>query len=243
MATWFPAGSKPKLFVSLVLLSIVVIYIKENMSPYIIHGKFIIPKQFVPCQTSISHLRNIVKYTGEVNTILDSQNITNFLLYGSLWGIYRFEGPLPWDYDSDIAIIDENNYVKSALVNSFTKAGFRVIDAWWSSSFRLRKNNTRVDIFVFKNYLGTMKRPGLEPSLAFLHYNVYHAFPAWMAESPLPTKRFGWLNVRVPRGGREVLQFLYPFSWRKQHFPEDCKIRNVTLEVLKRFITENVNNI
>ena len=219
-------------------------YVYENLRPHQVYLRDTNTRAFLPCHRSPKHLRELVKLVEDASMIMDSLNITNFLLYGSLWGVCRFRGPLPWDHDADFGIIGDERYhavKKCDFVKAFEAKGIRVNDDWFTMSYGLKRGPTAsLGVFVYVNDGGKMKRPAPESWIGFVHYNLYHTFPAWMARTPLPTKRFGWFNARVPRGGCEILKHLYPFHWQLEFLPTACKRKGVTMEYLTKFVRENV---
>ena len=233
-----------RLCIAAIIFICISIYTTININPNIIGLKCDISHE-IPCHRTPEHLRRLVKFAEDVTMVMDKLNMTSFLLYGSLWGVYRFHGPLPWDHDIDLGVIGDDNFyaMKDTLVEELVKIGFYVRDDWSTASYKvLPANQTgHLGIIIFIDYYGTMKRPGLEPWLFSLYYRIYHSFPAWMAETPLPKAKFAGYNAWVPRGGREILKHLYPFTWRDVYLPVTCEGNGTTLQDLKTFIDENVN--
>ena len=220
----------------------IVIYTTININPDVIKCD---DSHKIPCYRTPEHLRRLVQYAEDVTRLMNKLNMTSFLIYGSLWGVYRFHGPLPWDHDIDLGVIGDENFYnkKDKLVEELVQLGFSVRDDWSTASYKvLRANQTgHLGIFIFINYFGTMKRPGLEPWLFSLHYTIYHSFPAWMVNTPLPKANFSGYTAWVPRGGREILKHLYPFSWRDVYLPVTCGKNGTTLQDLEYFVQEKVN--
>ncbi|CAB3977030.1 Hypothetical predicted protein [Paramuricea clavata] len=231
-----------RLCIAAIIFICISIYTTININPDIIKCDI---SHEIPCYRTPEHLRRLVKFAEDVTMVMDKLNMTSFLLYGSLWGVYRFHGPLPWDHDIDLGVIGDDNFyaMKDTLVEELVNIGFYVRDDWSTSSYKvLPANQTgHLGIFIFIDYYGTMKRPGLEPWLFSLHYRIYHSFPAWMAETPLPKAKFAGYNAWVPRGGREILKHLYPFTWRDVDLPVTCEGNGTTLQDLKTFMDEKVN--
>lgn len=219
-------------------------YMNENLRAHQVYLRDTSTTAFLPCYNTPKHLRSLVRLLEDVITVMDSANITNFLLYGTLWGAYRFRGPLPWDHDADIGIIGDKNYhaAKSGFKRAFERKCIEFRNDWISASYRIKRGKTaKLGIFVFNDVRGTMKRPGIESWIGYIQYKLYHTFPAWMAQTPLPTMKFGWINARVPRGKREIFKHLYPFHWHLTFLPTACKKDKITMEYLSNFIRKNVN--
>jgi hypothetical protein len=165
--------------------------------------------------------------TFEIHTILDSFEIDHWLMFGSIFGAIRVQGPLPWDYDVDIGIRGEQfiNIERSKFLRAFEDAGIQCDNRLSrSGALTLTKSGSKlvVDVFTFYDYSGIMKRCGWETWLLFVHYELHHSFPSRLVKSPLPKSKFGFFNISVPRGGNEVLKYLYRFDWWKEVKPLGC---------------------
>ena len=176
-------------------------------------------------------LEELVFLTKDVHYILNALNLTDFLLYGSHWGALRVGGPLPWDDDVDLGIIGDENYQllgEEKFISEFTSRGMTVTNNMaQKTSLKITRGIANVDVIVFFDYNGLMKRKGWEPFLIPVHYRLHHSFPTWVVKTPpaLPTMQFGNFNMSVPRGGREIMKYLYRYNWWQDYDPEgDCDI-------------------
>lgn len=176
-------------------------------------------------------LEELVHLTKDVHEILNELNLTDFLLYGSHWGAIRVGGPLPWDDDVDMGIVADKNYrllTDEEFVNEFASRGMEVTNnIAQKTSIKITRGVANVDVIMFQDYNGLMKRKGWEPFLIPVHYRLHHSFPAWVVKTPptLPTMQFGMFNMSVPRGGREIMKYLYRYNWWKDFKPDgDCEI-------------------
>ncbi|XP_031572719.1 uncharacterized protein LOC116306764 [Actinia tenebrosa] len=179
------------------------------------------------CMHSVEEMEQLLNLTYEVHTILDSLHIDHWLMYGSVFGAIRAQGPLAWDYDVDIGIrgIQFLKLKKTDIFGAFITAGLRVTD-------HVARNgligvsrpgwNLGVDVFTFYDYDGIMKRPGWASWLLFVNYELHHTFPSRLVKSPLPVTKFGFFNISVPREGNEILKYLYRFDWWKVVKPLSC---------------------
>ena len=79
-----------------------------------------------------------------------------------------------------------------------------------------------VDTFTFYNYHGMRMRPGWAAWLLFVNYRLHHTFPSSLVESYMPKMSFGFFNISVPRGGVEILKYLYRSNWWKEVKPIGC---------------------
>ena len=100
----------------------------------------------------------MIDLTRTAHSVLTMFNLTHMPFYGSLFGAYRYKNPLPWDQDVDLLLRREemdkvNEY---AFVNEFKKRGIRIIYRPWAGSYKIFKRNAEVDMFLFRNYSGTI---------------------------------------------------------------------------------------
>jgi hypothetical protein len=178
----------------------IVIYTTININPDVIKCD---DSHKIPCYRTPEHLRRLVQYAEDVTRLMNKLNMTSFLIYGSLWGVYRFHGPLPWDHDIDLGVIGDENFYnkKDKLVEELVQLGFSVRDDWSTASYKvLRANQTgHLGIFIFINYFGTMKRPGISLS---------HGYSRYIIQSTIVSQR-GWSIHHCPRPTSQDIQLGY----------------------------------
>ena len=181
----------------------------------------------VKCSHPDEEMGQLINLTYQIHTILDSLGIDHWLMYGSIFGAHRANGPLPWDYDVDIGMKGEQ-FSKLSLeefLAPFKVAGIEIEDhlgrnglmAFTRSGWPLH-----VDTFTFYDYNGMRKRPGWAAWLLFVNYRLHHTFPSGLVESPMPKAKFGFFHISVPRGGDEILKYLYRDNWWKEVKPLGC---------------------
>ena len=175
----------------------------------------------VKCSHPDEEMAQVVNLTYQVHTILDSLGIDHWLMYGSIFGAHRANGPLPWDYDVDIGIKGEQ-FSKMKLTDflaPFKVAGIEYINHFARNGLLVFEKSgwpLHVDMFTFYNYHGMRMRPGWAAWLLFVNYRLHHAFPSSLVESYMPKMTFGFFNISVPRGGVEILKYLYRITGGKK---------------------------
>ena len=186
----------------------------------------------VNCKKSAREIQQLVDLAHEVHKVLDELQIKHWLMFGSLWGIQRkLYNPLPWDDDVDIGLSGDDVHYQSLsrekFLSAFTTKGFTLKE-------RLDRNGIVgifnqnicpfgwVDVFIFYDYRGTMKRTGWETWLAPINYNLYFSFPSSAVEGLLPKARFGDFDMYVPKDILLVLKSIYPFNWWVVDKPRNC---------------------
>ena len=217
---------------NLVVLSVLVVWLKINFQT---PGRYTGHKPWGPsprCKNSDADIRRLVNLAYKVHLILENMGIDCWLMYGSIWGPLRgFEGPLPWDDDIDIGINGDGKFNQIEFEEfkiPFTVLGLSVENRLRQSSIIIINEEhahswPSLDLFVFFDVNGIMKRPGLESWLTPIHFYLYHSFPSKLVKQPLPKVKFGFFNISVPRNGIEIMKHLYPFNWWKVVRPFNCK--------------------
>ena len=181
------------------------------------------------CQNTEQEMQQLLNLTFQVHQILDSLEIEHWLMYGSIWGAMRVQAPLPWDNDVDFGFHGEGRFSEYSIgqvIAPFKAKGLSVNNKWFQSgTLTVSKDDwpLTVDMFAFYNNKGWMQRRGLESWIAWLNYRTHHTYPAWVVELPLPKSRFGFFNISVPRGGIEIMKYLYRDNWWKEVKPQICE--------------------
>ena len=162
--------------------------------------------------------QDMLKLTYDIHIILRDLNITHFLMYGSLWGALRMNRPLPWDNDVDLGMIPDGKYIslsEKQFLSKFREKGVKITNNMrQKSSFKFERGKGAVDLIIFSEYGGWMKRQGWEAWLLTIHYNLHHTFPRNLIEpKPLPKKKFGWFMMPVPQNGVEIMKHMYRYDW------------------------------
>ena len=208
-----------------------VFYVKLNIDTHNTHELDSEQNPHFPCKRSPKQAEELRELFHDIHEILNKMNVRHFLIYGSIWGAYRVQAPLPWDYDIDLAIIGDETYSKipkSEFVKAFREQGISVHDSTTLSScyYLTRGEFAQVDIDIFYNFHGWMQRAGLATWFLYYNYQKYHSFPAWMVEHPLPEMKFIDIQMAVPRGGMDILKHLYPNDWNRPFTPAACKVKS-----------------
>ncbi|XP_015756136.1 PREDICTED: fukutin-related protein-like [Acropora digitifera] len=214
-----------RLFVFIILATLYVFLNLQNFAYYT--NRFW--KPVLTCQNSDEEVDLLLKLANQIHMILNSMKIRHWLMYGSIWGALRISRPLPWDNDIDIGFEGEGVFAEMTLSEFFAPfeaAGLKIQNKWTQSgSIVISKPGLwlSVDLFAFYNHKGTMKRRGLESWVFALNYRTYHQFPAWFVKPELPQLKFGFFNISVPKGGIEIMKYLYPYNWWKVVPPNGCE--------------------
>ena len=180
------------------------------------------------CEQNAEDLANLVNLTYRVHSVLKAFSLDHWLMYGSILGAKRYQGPLPWDYDVDLAVkgeqfsqINFDNFVATC-----NRQGITVRDKRFRKgilAFFDKKTSLYVDLFIYYEYnFGMAWRSGLDGWLFFLHYRLHHSFPVRLVTAPMPEVRFGFFEIAVPKENNEVLKYLYRINWWKEVRPLGC---------------------
>ena len=186
----------------------------------------------VNCKRSAKEIQQLVDLAHEVHNVLDELGIKHWLMFGSLWGIQRkLYNPLPWDDDVDMGLSGDDiryqSLSREKFLSAFTARGFTLKEKLDQNGIMAIYNQQIcpfgwVDIYIFYDYRGTMKRKGWETWLVPINYNLYSSFPSRAVEGSLPKARFGDFDMFVPKDILLVLKSVYPFSWWVVDKPRNC---------------------
>lgn len=241
---WFiskPVGRRQKRKVSVLRVYFLiqfVFYVKLNVDTHNTHELDSAQTPVFPCKRTREEAKALRDLFYDVCDVLNKLGIKPFLIYGSIWGAYRSSGPLPWDYDIDLGIHGNRVFAtipRERFVDAFRKRNIHVNDKMYQASvfYLTRGKFAQVDLDVFFDYNGWMQRTGWVPWILYYNYKTYHTFPASMLEETLPVMKFLDLQMAVPRGGKEILKYLYPNDWQTPFTPYACHAQNIRSQMEK----------
>ena len=111
---------------------------------------------------------------------------------------------------------------EGAFVKEFENRGIRIIYRPWAGSYKIFQRNSQVDMFLFKNFSGTIRRTGIESYLFFVNHRNFHSFPSKYIEGRLPEIEFCGVVMSAPQQGISVQQYLYRDDWLIERRPRGC---------------------
>lgn len=166
-----------------------------------------------------SHLLLLYRMMKDLHDLFVEHDIPYFVEGGTLLGLIRHKGLIPWDDDLDIGILpkDEKNVYK--VIKKLQPMGYGlqkmgnimkvfIANKWIKSPIKYSANPT-LDIFVYHR-TGSfiqLKHPGLFSMWPTAKYTVKEFFPLTLYD-------FGPFKVYGPKDGEKYCHRLYP-GWDK----------------------------
>lgn len=150
-------------------------------------------------QKDVNLLYKLTKIT--IN-ILDKAGVKYWATDGTLLGIIRSKGFIPWDDDVDLAIDSKQKKDILLLKKDFESYGLKLVGVGKYLKVKYPKNkNVWIDIFVLTN--------GAWPQDHFKHLKFK---PGELF--PLKKGKFGNLHINIPNKSREYLDRIFK-DWNK----------------------------
>jgi len=185
------------------------------------------------CQVSQEIRDNLLILLSETSRILNQFKVNHFLCYGSLWGIIKSNGLLPWEDNVEVCAMNEelSSFEEATLIRTFLKHNLALKYDSKDGVYEVFepgqkvKGILRIVVFEKDPDLDMMKRVGwarrllppdceMSPSL--------HCFPPRLIETPLPIATINGVEYKVPREEIEIQKYLYPDTWWKEIKPKQC---------------------
>ena len=217
------------ILLSIITVATIIYYLitTQNVARYTGHHPF---NPTMKCRNLTKpQMDQLLSLSYKVHQILDELRVEHWLMYGSLLGALRGHAPLAWDDDTDIGLDGDGRLKtlsKSVLIEKLKSVGAKLVDDCWTRDglIKIYDGNSEfsVDLVIFHRSGKWMKRPGWATWLLYFQYNKFHTFPAKLIEKPLPKIQFGFFNILAPKGGKEILKYLYPTDWWKIVKPPGC---------------------
>ena len=81
-------------------------YLYFHISSYH-YASYTLTNRKLKCEYSKLERMKLLNLTYEIHDILFELQLDHWLMYGSIFGALRADGPLPWDYDVDLGMRGE----------------------------------------------------------------------------------------------------------------------------------------
>ncbi|XP_065659349.1 ribitol 5-phosphate transferase FKRP isoform X3 [Hydra vulgaris] len=189
------------------------------------------------CNNTMAEMKELRELILDTHYTLNLFKVTHFLAYGSLWGALRYNDIIPWDYDFDFGIVQEDIQSLDAdkMIDAFIKKDIKLEYSAYGGFYKVRRHNVSGDLMVFSEYYqdGIMRRTGFESWIFFIQYRWYHQFPSYLIKKPLPLHQFIGKDLPVPRDGIEIQKHFYPNNWWKETIPEGCNRKSLVAQTVQ----------
>ena len=162
--------------------------------------KIDLKKYVVLKQKDVNLLYDITKKTID---ILDKHGVEYWATDGTLLGIMRSKGFIPWDDDVDIAIDIKDKQKLRTLKDVFDNAGLELVGVGQYMKVKTSNKDVWIDIFILKNG----KWPQQHYSdICFLNKNELY---------PIQKKKgtFGKLKMNIPNKSEQYLNRIFK-DWK-----------------------------
>lgn len=158
--------------------------------------------------------------------VLNANNITHWATCGTLLGMIRHKGMIPWDDDIDLAIFEENLPDLLALEDTLNRLGLGLAFHSKYDFYKIfpldgepicKENGEILPWkFPFIDIFPLRKRDGKYSYTGKIWYNGFKDRDFYTTDQlkfPLEEMEFGPLKIRVPHAPETYLQRLYGTDW------------------------------
>ena len=156
----------------------------------------------------------LYKITDTTIQLFNQHNLAYWATDGTLLGIMRSQGFIPWDDDVDLAIDSKDKELLKSLKPQFRDEGLELVGV--GKYMKVRKpgnSNVWIDIFMLTN--------GKWPQNHFQDIN----FRSTQEIYPLKQGKFGSLKVSIPNKSSEYLDRIFP-RWREVAYVYNHKTKH-----------------
>jgi|SRR5579862_732852 len=179
----------------------------------------------------------------ELGALLDAYRIPWWVDCGTLLGVYRHEGIIPWDHDIDVAILQEHHDSVLSLMQlpAFAK-NYRIMD--WSPADQpksllklyVKETGSLIDIYHYRidkdtiTYLSPYYAKWYMPHFLKIREEFCKVTQPLSVVFPLQTAQFDGVTVHVPQQHEVHLKGIYQGELRPAKIwdAEHRKYRNVS---------------
>lgn len=185
------------------------------------------------CQVSAEVRDNLNNLMIETHKLLDKLKLTHFICYGTLWGILKIDGLLPWEDNIEFCALNEelSEFEEASLIRVFLKNNlvlhYDSQDGVYNVYRPEQRSKGLLRIVVFEKDidLDMMKRVGWSRRLLPQDCDIspsLQCFPPRLIEPPFPFTNVHGVEYNIPREQIEIQKYLYPDTWWKDIKPSEC---------------------
>jgi len=182
--------------------------------------------KFIPCQghkrpSSLTKKQKVeIKALKEIVSLFEENNILYWIDFGTCLGAYRYGGIIPWDWDIDIAILEEDHENVKRLLSTLDENKYQIQD--WSSYSRpqtllklyVKETKNFIDIYHYHideekktiSYIFTYEDSPFPDSWKKSEMLAVHTPLTYDQLFPLRRAKFDGLAVWAPN---DVVEFLH----------------------------------
>lgn len=187
--------------------------------------------EVLDCLLSPEALKKVENLLHEIQTPLEDLKLTYFLCYNSLWGALKVKGPLHWQNNVELCVLNKelSGIDEGYLIRTFKRHNLNIAYNSAGGFYTVQKfdeilPSATLTVFEEDPVTHQMRRVG------FVHRMLppnaceeLNCFPPELIIVPMPTTLFGKLTVPVPQDGIEIQKYLFPNSWWKEITPINCR--------------------
>jgi hypothetical protein len=210
---------------------------KKELSPLLNNVSAAQQKEIAALPTALS--KDILALK-DLGALLDAYRIPWWVDCGTLLGVYRHEGIIPWDHDIDVAVLQEQHDTVLSLMQlpAFAKK-YRIMD--WSPAdepksllkLYVKETGSLIDIYHYRidkdtiTYLSPYYAKWYMPHFLKIREEFWKVTQPLSVVFPLQTAQFDGVAVHVPQQYEVHLKGIYQGDLRPAKIWDGRKYKNV----------------
>lgn len=174
-----------------------------------------------------------------IDIYLTKNNITYYLIGGTLLGAVRHHNIIPWDADCNISVLKNNEKNFLSMGAWLNEQGYRLVRFQFGYKiYHLNTNFPYINVYIMEESNDKYVFSSIELQKKFAIHNIFKS-----ELFPLIRHKFSDFYLPIPHKSLDILYRIYGYDWRTRALKWYDTICDKPIEKISFYIPHNIRKI